>query len=243
VESLVHTEQHCEVDGYTDEVWAACDVGNCLTLLCYEHFDGSLATVHEQSCTGRDRLEQLEDVSVPSSLLESVQTAIQDKVIDPLQQVENSSGNLVNCRENQLHDYDSTVTASPSPQSPLSKSVLYSDLNNNLNSNAVNVLEWESPNPNVNLIPKQIIVNKKGIKRVLSFQARWFNEFPWIHFCSEIHGVLCFYCAKAEAKQLSNLAKKGKQHSLLMGTVTGKRALKNLQITRIVKVINFKSSN
>lgn len=46
-------DQHCEMPGCTDEVWAACSVGTCLTLLCYEHFNGNLSNVHELSCKGR----------------------------------------------------------------------------------------------------------------------------------------------------------------------------------------------
>jgi Domain of unknown function (DUF4371)/hAT family C-terminal dimerisation region len=39
--------------GCTAEVWAACSVGMCLTLLCHEHFVGDLSAVHQSSCTGR----------------------------------------------------------------------------------------------------------------------------------------------------------------------------------------------
>jgi len=44
-------KQHCEMPGCADDVWAACTVGTCSTLSCFEHFDGTLAHVHEATCT------------------------------------------------------------------------------------------------------------------------------------------------------------------------------------------------
>ena len=46
-------EQHCEMPGCPDEVWAACNVGPCLDLLCYEHFNGNLSIAHQLICKGR----------------------------------------------------------------------------------------------------------------------------------------------------------------------------------------------
>jgi len=89
----------------------------------------------------------------------------------------------------------------------------------------VNMFGYESPyHPDVSVIPKQSIVSKTG-KRVLGFQARWFSEFPWLHYCKEVQGVLCFYCAKAEASKLSNLAKKRETAFTADGFANWKKAI------------------
>lgn len=47
-------EQHCEVPGCKEEVWAACGAGSCLELMCYEHWmDGS--AVHNLTCRGKSQ--------------------------------------------------------------------------------------------------------------------------------------------------------------------------------------------
>ena len=38
--------------GCSEEVFAACGVGSCLMLQCYEHFNGNLSDVHKLSCKG-----------------------------------------------------------------------------------------------------------------------------------------------------------------------------------------------
>ena len=50
-----HQAQHCEIPGCGDEVFAACNVGTCLDLLCFEHFDGTLTDVHKGCCRGRTK--------------------------------------------------------------------------------------------------------------------------------------------------------------------------------------------
>jgi len=41
--------------------------------------------------------------------------------------------------------------------------------------------------------------------RILRFQAKWYETFPWLHYVRDISAVICFTCAKAEASGLLNL--------------------------------------
>ena len=41
--------------------------------------------------------------------------------------------------------------------------------------------------------------------RVLHFQAKWYETFPWLHYVTAISAVICFVCAKVEAVGLLNL--------------------------------------
>lgn len=96
-------------------------------------------------------------------------------------------------------------------------------------SNEVNMFASESPcQPDVKLIPKQSLVSKQG-NRVLTFQAGWFENFPWLHYSSEVQGVLCFYCAKAEASKLSNLAKKRETAFIVDGFANWKKGIEKFK--------------
>ena len=55
---------------------------------------------------------------------------------------------------------------------------------------------------NVSCIPPQRLA-----KRTLSFQKSWFQKFPWLHFDSDIGGVICFTCAKATCTNLADMAR------------------------------------
>ena len=66
-------------------------------------------------------------------------------------------------------------------------------------------------------------------KRLLSFQVGWFAEFPWLHYCSEVCGVLCFYCAKAETSRLSNLAKRHETAFIVDGFANWKKAIEKFR--------------
>ena len=55
------------------------------------------------------------------------------------------------------------------------------------------IAELSAPNqPRPDTIPKQQL---KG--RQLSFNAEWYELFPWLHICPARKKALCFYCAKA----------------------------------------------
>jgi len=41
--------------------------------------------------------------------------------------------------------------------------------------------------------------------RILRFQAKWYETFPWLHYVRDISAVICFTFAKAEASGLLNL--------------------------------------
>ena len=55
---------------------------------------------------------------------------------------------------------------------------------------------------NVSCIPPRRLA-----KRTLSFQKSWFQKFPWLHFHSDIGGVICFTCAKAARTNLADMAR------------------------------------
>ena len=55
---------------------------------------------------------------------------------------------------------------------------------------------------NVSCIPQQ-----RFAKRTLSFQKSWFQKFPWLHFDSDIGGVICFTSAKAARANLADMAR------------------------------------
>lgn len=64
-------------------------------------------------------------------------------------------------------------------------------------SDAVQGAGWEcvkcnEPNqPDPSLMPTQTVANK-----VLTFQKRWFELYPWLHYSTGLKAVLCFHCAK-----------------------------------------------
>ncbi len=47
-------------------------------------------------------------------------------------------------------------------------------------------------------IEKQILSNKS-----LTFQEKWYQEYPWLHYSPSVKGVLCFYCSKGVSNQSS----------------------------------------
>ena len=60
----------------------------------------------------------------------------------------------------------------------------------------------DKPNhPDVSVIPAQ-----KLSKRTLYFQSKWYEDYAWIHYESDLKKVLCFYCLKASAMGVTNLA-------------------------------------
>ncbi len=50
--------------------------------------------------------------------------------------------------------------------------------------------------PHPQCIEKQILPNKS-----LSFQEKWHQDFPWLHYSPAVKGVLCFYCSKGVSNQ------------------------------------------
>jgi len=42
--------------------------------------------------------------------------------------------------------------------------------------------------------------------RNLAFQTTWFESYPWLHYNASVAGILRFYCAKANALGLTDLA-------------------------------------
>ena len=47
----------------------------------------------------------------------------------------------------------------------------------------------------------QFIVTQTLANRTLSFQEKWFKDFPWLNYSPSVSGVLCFYCSKGVSHQ------------------------------------------
>ncbi|KAJ1206469.1 hypothetical protein NDU88_001874 [Pleurodeles waltl] len=67
--------------------------------------------------------------------------------------------------------------------------------------------------PHESTIPVQIIETQTQTKkkRILHFQGRWFQDFPWLHYSDRVAGVLCFHCAKAKSLKLTELYKNAEE--------------------------------
>ena len=67
---------------------------------------------------------------------------------------------------------------------------------------------------------------KKGYgKQNRSFQQKWFEQFPWLHYNEENDSVLCFICTKQNAKENLISATK-KEEAFLKGVFSNwKKAL------------------
>jgi hypothetical protein len=104
-----------------------------------------------------------------------------------------------------------------------------STLNTNINGDKreSNIACLDSPfHPDVRSIQEQYV--SEG-KRKLSFQQHWFRRFPWLHFSPETTGVLCFYCAKAEALHLLDLSNKREAAYTTVGFLNWKKALDSFE--------------
>ena len=73
---------------------------------------------------------------------------------------------------------------------------------------------------NVSCIPQQRLA-----KRTLSFQKSWFQKFPWLHFDSDIGGVICFTCAKAARANLADMARCADDAFTVKGFSNWKKAI------------------
>ena len=40
------------------------------------------------------------------------------------------------------------------------------------------------------------IVECNGVKKRLRFNAKWFRQYPWLHYDAEVKGVICLHCAR-----------------------------------------------
>lgn len=56
--------------------------------------------------------------------------------------------------------------------------------------------------PDPKYVEPQVLMN-----RVLRFQAKWYQLYPFLHYCPSLKAVLCFDCVKAYVVKNSNLAK------------------------------------
>ncbi len=78
-------------------------------------------------------------------------------------------------------------------------------------------------------IEKQILSNKS-----LTFQEKWYQEYPWLHYSPSVKGVLCFYCSKGVSNQ-SSLGHRSDVQALEIG----RKPLKNVQHTRPLMPTNI----
>ena len=74
--------------------------------------------------------------------------------------------------------------------------------------------------------PKNFDFPKKGYgKQNRSFQQKWFEQFPWLHYNEENDSVLCFICTKQNAKENLISATKKEEAFLKGGFSNWKKAL------------------
>ncbi|KAI6661467.1 Zinc finger MYM-type protein 1-like [Oopsacas minuta] len=68
---------------------------------------------------------------------------------------------------------------------------------------ANNITSLGKPNQlDISVIPVQLLPS-----RSLHFQKNWYQEYQWLHYSSGLKNVLCFYCSKASALGLLDLAR------------------------------------
>lgn len=78
--------------------------------------------------------------------------------------------------------------------------------------------------PHPKLIDTQVLSN-----RVLSFQERWYKDFPWLHYDTVQKGVLCFYCKKIYQDKLTPFAVKSEPAFITSGFKNWKRAIEKFK--------------
>jgi len=82
-----------------------------------------------------------------------------------------------------------------------------------------------TPNhPPTNEIVTQILSNK-----TLKFQARWFEQYPWLHYDAALRGVLCICCARAWMQKLIHLSKCAEGCFMYEGFRNWKKALEKFK--------------
>ena len=97
-------------------------------------------------------------------------------------------------------------------------------------SDSSDILSYDLPfHPHISSIQNQVVSHRTYGSRTLTFQSHWFKRFPWLHFSRNTSGVLCFYCAKAEAMDISDLASKREAAFTTTGFVNWKKALSKFE--------------
>ena len=86
--------------------------------------------------------------------------------------------------------------------------------------------------------PKNFKFRKKAYgKQLRSFQSSWLDLFPWIHYNEANDSVLCFICAKQNAKNYLLSATKKEQAFISDGYIlTGKKHSQGLKSTNVLSV-------
>ena len=83
--------------------------------------------------------------------------------------------------------------------------------------------------PDPKHIEPQVLLN-----RVLRFQAKWYQLYPFLHYCPSLKAVLCFDCVRAYVIKASYLAKNADPAFSTRGYQNWKNA--NLILKNISKV-------
>lgn len=50
--------------------------------------------------------------------------------------------------------------------------------------------------PDPSAIPCHTVISSKGVKKRLRFNAKWYQQYPWLHYDTNVNGFLCIYCAR-----------------------------------------------
>jgi hypothetical protein len=70
-------------------------------------------------------------------------------------------------------------------------------------SSSIDVSKPYHPLPSTFII--QTVVSNKGknTMKKLTFQASWYETFPWLHYREDVNGVICFYCNRAKQTNMT----------------------------------------
>ncbi|KAK0144413.1 hypothetical protein N1851_017197 [Merluccius polli] len=82
----------------------------------------------------------------------------------------------------------------------------------------------ESYQPHPKFIETQVLSN-----RTLSFQERWYKDFPWLHYDAVQKGVLCFYCMRVYQDKPTPFAVKSEPAFITSGFKNWKKAIEKFK--------------
>lgn len=79
--------------------------------------------------------------------------------------------------------------------------------------------------------PTELAVLKRSVQKDgRSFNTRWYNNFPWIHYCIGRNKVFCFYCLVAYEKELITFTIHPKTAFFIEGFNNWKKAIERFHM-------------
>ena len=74
-----------------------------------------------------------------------------------------------------------------------------------------------------------LLLTRSELTEFFSFQEKWFEDFPWLHYSASLKGVLCFHCTKVFQNQTLHLWARALE--------IGRRLLRSFQLKQKVTPI------